>query len=34
MTKIPDEIGSYLKMIGRVPMLKDAEEIELGQQVK
>ena len=34
MTKIPDEIGNYLKMIGRVPLLKEAEEIELGQQVK
>ncbi len=34
MTKTPDEIGSYLKMIGRVPLLKEAEEVELGQQVK
>ena len=34
MTETLDEVRSYLKMIGRVPMLKATEEIELGKQVK
>ena len=34
ITKIPDDMGSYLKMIGRVPLLSGEEEVELGQQVK
>ncbi len=34
ITKIPDDMGSYLKMIGRVPLLRGEEEVELGQQVK
>ena len=34
ITKIPDDMGSYLKMIGRVPLLTGEEEVALGQQVK
>ncbi len=34
ITKMPDDMGSYLKMIGRVPLLSGEEEVELGQQVK
>ena len=28
------EVGSYLKRIGQIPLLKPDEEIELGKQVK
>lgn len=34
MAKNIDEVGDYLKNIGKIPMLKANEEIELGKQVK
>ena len=34
MTENKGEVGSYLKRIGQIPLLKPDEEIELGKQVK
>ncbi|WP_072065578.1 sigma-70 factor domain-containing protein [Crocosphaera watsonii] len=34
MTENLSEVGSYLKRIGQIPLLKPDEEIELGKQVK
>ena len=34
MTENKGEVGSYLKRIAQIPLLKPDEEIELGKQVK